>query len=257
MRVNLYTMLDQSDSAVEVGLEYLRRIDISGRRIRRPRTSARNMSGCGELLGAGSIEALLDLPPMSDPGLRATMDVLTALLSPAMFTDENLFRLVVVRMANLSLEHGNSDGACFAYEWLGAVLGSYFGDYPAGFRFGKLGLDLVEKRGLDRFGPASTSSSAIRLGPGRSTWRRAVPAQARLRRRRRKPATSPMRPTAAASLITHLLASGDRSTKCSGRRSTRSSSRGRRGSVSSVDIVTGQLSLIRTLRGLTPRSLLR
>src|ERR1700757_4892856 len=27
----------------------------------------------------------------------------------------------------------------------------YFGDYRAGFRFGSLGLDLVEKRGLDRF----------------------------------------------------------------------------------------------------------
>ena len=27
VRVNLYTTLDQSDSAVEVGLEYLRRID--------------------------------------------------------------------------------------------------------------------------------------------------------------------------------------------------------------------------------------
>jgi predicted RNA-binding Zn ribbon-like protein len=27
----------------------------------------------------------------------------------------------------------------------------YFGDYQVGFRFGRLGLDLVEKRGLDRF----------------------------------------------------------------------------------------------------------
>src|SRR6202040_1009239 len=33
----------------------------------------------------------------------------------------------------------------------GSVLGMYFGDYQAGFRFGRLGLDLVEKRGLDRF----------------------------------------------------------------------------------------------------------
>ena len=102
-------------------------------------------------LGSGSIEALVDLPLMTDPDRRATMDVLTVLTSPALFTDLNLFRLVVCRMANLSLEHGNSDGSCLAYAWLGGVLGTHFGDYQAGFRFGKLGLDLVEKRGLDRF----------------------------------------------------------------------------------------------------------
>ncbi|MFY9957454.1 GAF domain-containing protein, partial [Bradyrhizobium sp.] len=79
------------------------------------------------------------------------MDVLTMLTSPALFTEENLFRLVVCRMAALSLEHGNSDGSCLAYAWLGSVVGMYFGDYQAGFRFGRLGLDLVEKRGLDRF----------------------------------------------------------------------------------------------------------
>src|SRR5260370_19813103 len=54
-------------------------------------------------------------------------------------------------MAALSLEHGNSDGSCLAYAWLGSVLGMYFGDYQTGLRFGRLSLDLVEKRGLDRF----------------------------------------------------------------------------------------------------------
>ena len=79
------------------------------------------------------------------------MDVLTVLTSPALFTDLNLFRLVVSRMASLSLAHGNNDGSCLAYTWLGGVLGTYLGEYQAGFSFGRLGLDLVEKHGLDRF----------------------------------------------------------------------------------------------------------
>ena len=79
------------------------------------------------------------------------MDVLTTLVPPALFTDENLLCLVICRMANLSLEHGNSDASCFAYVWLGMILGPHFGDYQAGFRFGQLGLDLVEQRGLTRF----------------------------------------------------------------------------------------------------------
>src|SRR5260370_12121343 len=90
---------------------------------------------------------------MSDPDRCATMDVLTVLTSPALFTDLNLFRLVVGRMACLSLEHGNSDGSCLAYAWLGGILGTHFGNYQAGLRFGRLGLDLVERRGRDRFRP--------------------------------------------------------------------------------------------------------
>ena len=77
------------------------------------------------------------------------MDVLTKIMPPALFTDKNLQCLVLGRMANLSLEHGNCDGSCLGYVWLGGVLGASFGDYRAGFRFGKLSVDLVEQRGLN------------------------------------------------------------------------------------------------------------
>jgi len=87
-------------------------------------------------IGRRSIEDLADLPLMTDPEWRATMDVLTAVASTALFTDENLPCLVICRMANLSLEHGNSDGSCYAYVWLGVILGPYFGELRAAFRFG-------------------------------------------------------------------------------------------------------------------------
>ena len=129
VRLNLYTHLDQSDSAVAVGLDYLRRVDSQWPSQATVEDVHREYDRLWRALGDRSIEALLDLPRMIDPGLSATMDVLTALSSPAFFTDENLFRLVVGRMATLSLEHGNSDGSCLAYAWLGGVLGTYFGDY--------------------------------------------------------------------------------------------------------------------------------
>ena len=150
VRLNLYTHLDHSDSAVAVGLNYLRRFDRQWPSQATVEDVRREYDRLWRALGDRSIEALLDLPRMIDPDRCATMDVLTALVSPALFTDENLFRLVIGRMATLSLEHGNSDGSCLAYAWLGGVVGRYFGDYQAGFRLGKLGLDLVEKRGFDR-----------------------------------------------------------------------------------------------------------
>ncbi|RXT37820.1 AAA family ATPase [Bradyrhizobium betae] len=151
VRINLYTTLDRSNRAVEVGLEYLRRVDARWPQHATAQDVQQEHDWLRQRLGSGSIEGLLDLPLMTDPDRRATMDVLTVLTSPALFTDLNLFRLVVGRMASLSLEYGNSDGSSLAYAWLGGVLGTHFCDYQAGFRFGKLGLDLVEKRGLDRF----------------------------------------------------------------------------------------------------------
>jgi PAS domain S-box-containing protein len=150
VRINLYTNLDRSDDAVAVGLEYLRETGDSWP-VRASADDVRqDFDRLWRELGDRAIEALLDLPPMNDPDRRATMDVLTVLTSPALFTDLNLFRLVVCRMAALSLEHGNTDGSGLAYAWLGGILGTYFGDYDAGYRFGRLGLDLVEKRGLAR-----------------------------------------------------------------------------------------------------------
>src|SRR4029077_9880983 len=102
-------------------------------------------------IGSRSIEDLVHLPLMTDPEGRATMDVLTAALAPAHLTDKDLLFLLVCRIANLSLEHGNTDGSRFAYVWLGSLLRARFGNYRAGFSFEKLGLDLVEQRGLRRF----------------------------------------------------------------------------------------------------------
>ena len=66
---------------------------------------------------------------MSDPASLATLDVLTKVVPPALFTDANLLSLVTCRAVNLSLEHGNCDGSCFAYVWLGIIAGPHFGDY--------------------------------------------------------------------------------------------------------------------------------
>jgi PAS domain S-box-containing protein len=148
LRINLYTNLDQFESAIEVGLDYLARADQPWARKATAGDVHDAYARFMEKLGSRPIEALLDLPLMSDPNRRATMDVLTEMAPPTVFSDENLFRLVVLRMAALSLEYGNSGASCLAYVRLGAMLGTYFGDYQAGYRFSRLGLDLVEKPGL-------------------------------------------------------------------------------------------------------------
>jgi GAF domain-containing protein len=69
------------------------------------------------------------------------------LLVSGLFTDRNLLALTVGRMANLALRHGNAVASCYGHVWLGMLSGAVFGDYQAGYRFGKLALDLVDQRG--------------------------------------------------------------------------------------------------------------
>jgi len=70
---------------------------------------------------------------MSDPASLRPLDVLTEARAGCIFTDFNLFALVVCRAINLSLERGYSDGSCPHFEWLGAVAAACFGDYRPGF----------------------------------------------------------------------------------------------------------------------------
>ena len=150
LQVNLFMPLGRSDRAVAVGLDYLRRVGIAWPARAAKDEVRQEYARMWQQLRDRPIEALLDLAPMADPVACATMDVLTVLVTPALFTDENLRALVIGRMVTLSLEYGNSDASCYAYTNAGSVLGLFFGDYKAGFRFGQLGLEMVEQRGLDR-----------------------------------------------------------------------------------------------------------
>ncbi|MDB5408700.1 MAG: protein kinase [Rhodospirillales bacterium] len=151
LRLALYTTLDRSDLAVEVGLDYLRHVGIDWSPHPRSEDVREECDRMWLLLDGRSADELRNLPVMSDTVWRATMDVLVDINPPASFTDPNLRDLVLLRMTNLSLEHGNCDGSCYAYVSLNIVLGVRYGDYRAGLSFGKLGFDLVEGLGLPRF----------------------------------------------------------------------------------------------------------
>lgn len=99
-------------------------------------------------MGDREIEDLIDLPSMTDPTIRAAMDVLVALNSPALFTNLNCYYLVGCRLAELSILHGNSDASCAGYAIFAYLPGPGFGRYEEGSRFARLGYDLVRHRGL-------------------------------------------------------------------------------------------------------------
>ena len=151
-RVDLYTMLGASDRSVAVGLECLRHAGIDWAAHPTELEARREYERIWSQLGSRAIEDLIDLPLMQDPESLATLDVLTALGPPTLYTDGNLYALTSCRAINLSLERGNSDAAPAHYASVGLMAGDRFGDYDAGYRLAKMGCDLTERRGLKRFG---------------------------------------------------------------------------------------------------------
>jgi len=151
LQLTLYTASDRLERGVEICLEYLRRDGTSWSAHPTDDDVRREYDRIWSLLGDRQIEDLLDLPLVANPDVLDVLAVLTELVTPAVFFDKNLCALVVCHLVNLSLEHGNSDGSCFAYVWFGIIAGPRFGRYKDAFRFGQLGHDLLWKRRLKRY----------------------------------------------------------------------------------------------------------
>jgi len=237
---------------VEICVEYLREAGIAMSLHPTAEEIREEYERLWRQLGGRPIEALVDLPLMADPDWRATMEVLTEFSAPAYFTDPNLLDLTMLRIANLSIEHGNCDGSCYAYGFLNIDVGARLGDYQAGFRFGQLSLDLIEKKGLDRFKARVYFACGAAVIP----WNRHVRAGLPLIRRSLETALETGDQTftayAHSNLVSNLLASGDplEDIEREAESGLEFAQKTRFGLI--VDVMTGQLRFVRTLRGLMP-----
>ena len=252
LRVDLFMTFGRSDRAVAVGLDCLRRFNVTWSAHPTKNEVEDEYARLWQQLGDRPIEGLLDLPRMVDPVACATMDIVASLVTPALWTDENLRCLVIGRMGNLSLEYGNSDASGYAYTAVGNVLGLYFGDYKAGFRFGQLGLDFVEQPGMDRlkarvylaFGNLA-KPSVRHARTGRPLARYAFEAAQQV-------GDLTYAGISCNNLLTQLLASGAPLAEVHQEAKAGLDFARRPHFVAVVSLITAQLGLIRTLRGLTP-----
>jgi PAS domain S-box-containing protein len=253
LRLTLYQTMDRSDRAVEVCLEYLRRGGTDWSAHPTSDEARREYDRIWTQLGNRQIEELIDLPLMTDPDVLDALDVLGEVVTPAKFCDQNLLSLVICRMVNLSLEHGNSDGSCFAYVWFAIVAGPCFGNYKDGFRFGRLGYELVEKRGLTRYQARTYMCFGQIVMPwakhaltGRDLIRRAFDIANRM-------GDLTFVAYCRDELISNFLTVGDplAEVQTEAEDALEFVQKARFGLI--VDIILGQLAFIRTLRGLTPK----
>jgi PAS domain S-box-containing protein len=249
LRVAVFMTSGASERAVEVCLQCLRSLGTSWSSRPTDAEVQQEYEQIRRHLGDRAVETLLDLPPMTDPKSRSTMEVLAAFIPASHWIDRNLYCLIIGRMTNLSLEHGNDAGSCIAYAYLGAVLGPHLGDHQTGYRFGKLALDLVEKRKLDRFKHRVYAVFGCHVAP----WMRHLRDARGLIRRAADTAHDSgdllFEVFSCMNLTTNLLASGNplEEVEREAQRSLALAEKARYGL--GVELIAGQLRLIRTLRG--------
>jgi PAS domain S-box-containing protein len=252
-RVDLYTALSEPDRAVSTGLSYLEQLGIrwvvhpSDDDVRREYEHVRSR------LANRSVEELLDLPLMSDALALATIDLLTALMPPAFFTDANLRSLVALKAVEISLEWGNNDASCVPYVMFGAIAGARFGDYQAGLRFSRIGTELVERCGFSRV----HARTYLNYGNLVLSWTKHLQHARDAFQRAFEAASSSGDVTFAAfscaSLNTNFLAAGDALAEAQ-REAEHGLQLSKKAKFALVaDIIMPQVALIRMLRGLTRR----
>ena len=211
-----------------------------------------NTIACGHSSKAARSRTLIDLPVMSDAAVVATLDVLSKALPPAVYTNANLLCLLVCQMITLSVEHGNTDGSCLAYVWMGAnrrislwqlrrrVSGS-----------GGLGTTWSSGRAWSASKPAPTSRSATTACHGSHTCEPRARCSVAHSTPRTETATSRLQPSASTTSSRTCLRRVTRWSMCNARPSVASRLPRSAGFRAVIDLLTTQLGLIRTLRGLT------
>lgn len=131
--------------AVEIGRSCLRAWDLDRSLHAADMALEAEIEGIWKALGDRKIEDLIDLPPMTHPEIKVAMGVLRVMAVAAYFVDTTLHALLVARMVELSLRHGNDKSSAHAYVAFARVFGPRFGRYKEAYRFGKVGYDLASR----------------------------------------------------------------------------------------------------------------
>ncbi len=91
------------------------------------------------------IESVYNLPDIRDERVKAALEIMDSIITPAWALDPRLFEQITYTMVNLSVDYGNSASACVGYAFYGGVLCAKLGDIENGYKFGKLAIRLLDK----------------------------------------------------------------------------------------------------------------
>ena len=88
---------------------------------------------------------IIGLPEMKDRHHKAIVRILALLGAVAYVTRPDLYGLVMERQLRTIWEYGHSERSSFILVGMGIILSGYRNDIPAGYRYGSLAMDILER----------------------------------------------------------------------------------------------------------------
>ncbi|NEO86965.1 MAG: AAA family ATPase [Spirulina sp. SIO3F2] len=117
-------------AAMELGLEVLKMLDVQ---------FVETPPDCTD------VEALIELPQLTDAYHLAVMRILMSLISSAYFADPSLLPKIIFTTIARSRRYGNCAYSAYGYVLYGLLLCGPFQEIELGYRYGQLALKLLEK----------------------------------------------------------------------------------------------------------------
>lgn len=148
--INILTTRGEMEEALHRGTEGLKLFGMEIDVLPDVETVTKEISLITKTLAGRPIDSIMELPLMSDPRMLLVTEILSELLTPALFFNRPLFRYCCALILNISLKHGIAPGTTWAATLFGALylVCADVGRYHDGHDFAKVGNDLVDRHGF-------------------------------------------------------------------------------------------------------------
>lgn len=147
LKIEMHTRRSQNALAVQTAIDSLRLFGIELTAHPGAQACDALYDSLRPLLAVDRLPTMIALAEVGNPEIDAAMSLLSALLVPASFTDENLAFHGHCEMLRLTLAHGMSASSTASLAWLGVMVCHRYGAYADGFRYGQMAHRLVTHRG--------------------------------------------------------------------------------------------------------------
>ena len=131
--------------AIKIGLQVLEQLGVSLPENPSQLDIQKAFEETAALYTGREIEDLINLPKITEPELQAAIHIMSSITVAAYAAAPLLQLLLSTSQANLSIKHGNFTSSIFGYVCYSAGLCAISQDIETGYKFGKLGLKLLEQ----------------------------------------------------------------------------------------------------------------
>ncbi|WP_308189105.1 GAF domain-containing protein [Nostoc mirabile] len=145
IQIQSYLAQSRFDNSIQTAIALL---NLLGIKLSPQASQTQTLLGLGKitlrLLGKSPL-ALIDLPNMTGGEQLAAIRILASTNSTAYIARPDLLPPIILSEVNLSMQYGNAAESAFGYAWYGLIQCGVVGNIQAGYEFGQLALQVLEK----------------------------------------------------------------------------------------------------------------